>query len=108
MGWIAPLVVFVALALGSCFVVVQQKALWAEVQIARRERADHPDPDRRRKSIRSLVIVLTVYGSLVVAFYVGWRAGGTTAGAISAVCVALLWALAGALLAVKAAWVARK
>jgi len=108
MGWIAPLVVAVAMGLGLCFLVLRQRAMWEELRIARQERADHPDPDRRRKMVRSLVGALVVYASLGVALYVGWRAAGVAAGAISAVCVALAWILGAAAFAVKSAWVSRR
>jgi hypothetical protein len=108
MGWLATMTVFVAMVLGGCFVALQNKALREEFQIARKERATHPDPDRDAKSARTLIMVLGVYGSLAAAFYVGWRAGGATAGAISAVSVALIWVLGAAVFAIKSAWVSRR
>lgn len=108
MGWVATPVVLGTLALGACFMLLQQKAMWAELKIARQERAAHPDPNRRRNSLRGLIIVFAIYGTVGAAFYVGWHAGGTTAGVLSAVGLALAWVLGGAALAVKSAWVSRE
>ena len=108
MGWIATVVVFVALVIGGGFVVLQTKSLREEAEIARKERASHPDPDRPRKSARTVAVLLGVYGSLAAAFLIGWRARGSAAGALSAVAVALVWVLGAGAFAVRSARVTRK
>ncbi|MGH3599716.1 MAG: hypothetical protein ACRDQH_05460 [Pseudonocardiaceae bacterium] len=104
----ATALVFVALVIGSGFVVLQTTALREEAKIARQERASHPDPDRRRKSARTVAVLVAVYGSLAGAFLIGWRAGGSAAGALSAVAVAVLWVLGAGAFAVRSALVTRK
>lgn len=108
MGWIATVVLFVATGLGVCFTVVRMKTLWAEVQIARRERAAHPGPKRSQKARRTLVILVMVYGSLAVALFIGWQAANATVGALSTLCVALAWVFGAAAFAVRSVWVSRK
>jgi len=52
--------------------------MWAE--FARRERAAHPDPDRKRDVIRGLAITADIYSTLGLAFYIGWHQAGVAAG----------------------------
>ena len=108
MGWLATWIMCVVLLVGTGFVVLQDKALLEEAKIAGEERLAHPDPDRRRKMVRAIGLTVAVYGSVAVAFTVGWRATGAAAGAICAVLVGLMWVLAGGVYAAKSAWVSRR
>jgi hypothetical protein len=108
MDWVAALVVLAALGLGICFIGVQYRALWHEVQIARREQAAHPDPQRGRKMLRAIVIVVVLYGGLGICFYMGWRQGGIRGGALAVVAVAVAGVLAAAGYAIASAWLSRK
>jgi hypothetical protein len=106
--WVATLVVLGALGLGACFMGVQCRTLWHEVEMARREKAVHPDPQGGRKMVRAIVIVVVLYGGLGISFYIGWRQGGIRGGALAVVAVAVVGVLVAAGYAVKSAWVSRK
>ena len=106
--WVVTLVLLIAIGLGVCFIVVQQRALWREVQVAHRERAAHPDPEAIRKMLRSLAIVAGVYAAIGLSFYLGWRTGGISGGALATVAVTVFGVLVAAGYAIKTAWVSRK
>lgn len=106
--WIATLTVLVALVIGASFTLLQMKTMRQELQIARQERDAHPIPDRGRQVVRSLAVVSLGYGVLGVAFFLGWRQGGVSGGALAVVALASLAVLVVAALAIKSAWVSRR
>ncbi len=106
--WIATLTVLVAVMIGAGFTLLQMKTMRQELQITRQERDAHPIPDRGRRVLRSLAVVSLVYGVLGVAFFVGWRQGGVSGGALAAVALVSLAVLVAAALAIKSAWVSRR
>ena len=109
MGWAATVVVLIALAIGTCFHVVQYRALHKEMKISRRERAAQtPDPKRRRNIVLSLLISAAAYGAIGLAFYLGWRSAGVGGGAIAGAALAVLFIAVAIAFAIKSAWVSRK
>jgi hypothetical protein len=105
MDWVGPLVLLIALSIGTGFTLLQFRTMWAEVRVTRRERLAHPDPNRKRHIIRALVIVIAVYGLVGMAFYLGWRRAGLSGGVIAAASTATVGVLVMAAVALKSAWV---
>lgn len=105
---LATLSVFVVLGLGVCFIQVQTKGLWAELQIARRDTVGRQGRGDLRRAIRSLKIVTAIIAVLGLGYYLGWLRSGIGGGVLTAVVVASVGVLLLAAFAVKSAWFSGK
>jgi hypothetical protein len=104
---VAGLVLFITLGIGACFTLLQWKMPSAESRV-HREEALRRGPIPRKEAVRAVVVTVSVYLVLGIAFYVGWQIAGLDAGALSAVVVATIGALVASAWAVRAGWIPRR
>ena len=101
------LVVLITLVLTASITALQWKMMRSEAEVHRQE-VLRRGPIPRSELVRTTAVTLAIYGSLGMAFYLGWRASGVEAGVVAAVIAATVGCLIAAAWAIRDGWVPRQ
>lgn len=107
MGWIATLAVLVTTVLSLGFLAVQAKTGWAELQVSREWRVEHPRPATTKEGLRGAALAAAIYAVVGVAFLLGWLVDGVAGGGLAAAVVVVIAVLVGTFLGIKTSLVSR-